>query len=175
MGSHRTFTLSLTAVAAILAAATFSPVRAQNTPASAGSSVTLMESGLTKPYEERKLQFNQPGVVMEVKVKPGEAVKEGQVLAQQDISIEEAEREALDIEAKSTVQEEFARADKGVNEQKYKRLKNLEANKNANFLEIEEARLSVEKSNASIKIAVEERAKAAAKIKSIDARIALKT
>jgi RND family efflux transporter MFP subunit len=170
MGSHRTFTLSLTAVAAILTAAVLSPVRAQ-----APGGVAMMESGITKPYEERKLQFNQPAVVMEVKVKPGEAIKAGDVLAQQDISVEEAEREALDIEAKSMVQEEFARADQGVNEYKYQRLADLFKKNNASKFEVEEARMAVEKSKASIKIAIEERAKATAKIKSIDARISLKT
>jgi multidrug resistance efflux pump len=112
---------------------------------------------------------------MEVRVKPGDPIKAGDILAVQDISVEQAEREALEIEAKSTVQEEFARADKGVNEQKYARLKSLEASRTATKFEIEEARIAVERSNASIKIAIEERAKAAAKIKSIDARIALKT
>src|SRR4051794_27780161 len=106
MGSRRrTSTLSMTAVAAILAgAALFSPVRAQLSPpadSASSSSVALVEPGITKPYEERKLQFNQPGVVMEVKVKPGDPIKVGQVLAQQDISVELAEREALEIEAKS--------------------------------------------------------------------------
>jgi len=177
MGSHRTFTLSLTAVAAALAVAALSPARAQSAPPapSRGSSITLVASGLTKPYEERKLQFNQPGVVMEVKVKPGDAIKEGQVLAQQDISVEQAEREGTMIEATSTVQEEYAKSDQALNEQKFKKQESLFKTHTASYFEVEEARLAIEKSKASVKISVEERAKATAKIKSIDARIALKT
>lgn len=174
MGS-RTITLSLTAVAAVLAAATLSPSFAQSAPPSRGSSITLVESGITKPYEERKLQFNQPAVVMEVKVKPGDTIKEGQVLALQDISVEQAEREALEIEAKSTVQEDFAKIDQALNEKKFEKQEFLFKTKNASYFEVEEARLAIEKSKASVKIAVEERAKATAKIKSIDARISLKT
>jgi len=177
MGFHRTSTLSLAAVAAVLAAAALSPVRAQNAPpaGTGSSSVTMIEPGTTKPYEERKLQFNQPAVVMDVTVKPGDTIKKGQILAQQDISIEQAEREALDIEAKSTVQEDFAKSDQALNEQKFKKQQFLAKTNNASFFEVEEARLAIEKSKASVKISVEERAKAAAKIKSIDARIDLKT
>src|SRR4051794_16886060 len=103
--SHRKFTLSLIAVAATLAVAALSPVRAQSAPPAPGNSMAWVD-GMTKPYEERKLQFNQPAVVMELKVKPGDVIKQGQILAQQDISVEEAEREGLEIEAKSTVQED---------------------------------------------------------------------
>jgi RND family efflux transporter MFP subunit len=179
MGSHRrTSTLSLTTVAAVLAAAALSPVRAQSAPPlppSSGASITQIEAGITRPYEERKLQFNQPAVVTSVNVKPGDAIKEGQVLAQQDVSVEQAEREGLVIEATSTVQEDFAKADQALNEKKFEKQEYLFKTKNSSFFEVEEARLAIEKSKASVKISVEERAKAAAKLKGVDARISLKT
>jgi multidrug resistance efflux pump len=81
----------------------------------------------------------------------------------------------LEIEAKSTVQEMYAKADQGVKEQEYKRKQELFKTKNASESEVEEARLAVERAKASVEIAVEERAKANAKIKEIQARIALKT
>jgi len=179
MGSHRMSKLSLTAAAAVLAVGALSSVRAQTAVAPQSpqitSSVTMVESGLTKPYEERKLQFNQPGVVTEVKVKVGDAIKEGQVLAQQDISVEEAERAGLVIEATSTVQEEYAKSDQALNEQKFKKQESLYKTHNSSYFEVEEARLAIEKSKASVKISVEERAKASAKLKGVDARMSLKT
>jgi multidrug efflux pump subunit AcrA (membrane-fusion protein) len=164
------------AVAALLAAAamavSFSSVRAQESP---GSSLAQVESGITKPYEERKLQFAQPAIVTELKIKVGETVEAGQVLGQQDITIEQAERAGLEIEATSTVQEEYAKADQGVNEQKYARLQELLKTSNASKFEVEEARLAVERSKSSVKLAVQERETAKTKIRGVDARITLKT
>ncbi|HZL38202.1 MAG TPA: efflux RND transporter periplasmic adaptor subunit [Tepidisphaeraceae bacterium] len=45
----------------------------------------------TAPSEQRGLNFNVPGVVSKVLVKEGDAVKAGQIIAQQDDSVEQAE------------------------------------------------------------------------------------
>lgn len=133
------------------------------------------ESGITKPYEERKLQFGGVGLVTEVKVKVGDPVEAGQVLAQLDTSVELAERRPLEIESKSMVQEEYALADKGVKEQEYLRKQELFKTRNASKSEVEEARLAVERAKASVQLAIQERQVADARIAAIDSRIALKT
>ena len=134
-----------------------------------------VESGITKPFAERKLQFNQPGVITKVSVKVGDEVERDQLLAQQDITVEVAEKKPLEIEATSLVQETYAKADQGVNEQKYQRLAELLKTNNASKFEVEEARLAVERSKASVSLAGQERETAKARIASLDARIDLKT
>jgi len=49
------------------------------------------ERGITEPSEMSELAFALPGVVIEVPVKLGNVVKKGQMLAQQDESVEKAE------------------------------------------------------------------------------------
>ena len=153
------------------AAGALTSVRAQD----AGSLASQTESGITRPYEERKLQFNQPGIVTEMKVKVADPVEAAQVIAQQDITVEQAERQALEIEATSKIQEAYARADQGVKEQEYGRKQELFKTKNASVSEVEEARLAVERAKASVELAIQERKMAEAKIASLDARIAQKT
>jgi RND family efflux transporter MFP subunit len=43
-----------------------------------------MHRGFTQPSEQRKLNFNVPGVVAKVYVKEGDSVKKGQLVAEQD-------------------------------------------------------------------------------------------
>ena len=47
--------------------------------------------GFTKPSEERNLSFSLPGKVVEVKVKEGQVVKKGELLAVQEDAVEQKE------------------------------------------------------------------------------------
>lgn len=145
-------------------------------PAAAEESFGLeTESGITKPFEERELAFGAPGLVGEVKVKVGDVVKKGEVLAQQDISVELAEKKPLEIEASSKVQERYAQADQGVKEKELERKRQLAKTGTASKTEVEEAELAVERAKASVELAVQERDIASAKLVALDTRIALKT
>ena len=135
----------------------------------------LIEAGITKPQEERKLAFNGPGLVMEVKVKVGDKVAVGDVLAQQDVSLELSDKAVAEVEANSKVQEKYARADKGVKEKELQRKQILFKSRNATELEVAEAQLAVERADASVELAIQEREIAKLKVAGFDARIALKT
>src|SRR6476659_5322303 len=69
------------------------------------------ERSFTKPSEERDLAFSTPGLVVKVNVKQDEPVKAGQVLAEQDVTVEMANKATYEIEANSAVEEEYAIAD----------------------------------------------------------------
>jgi len=56
------------------------------------------ERSFTKPSEERAFNFSTPGLVLKVNVKDGEAVKAGQVLAEQDVSVETANKATYEID-----------------------------------------------------------------------------
>jgi multidrug efflux pump subunit AcrA (membrane-fusion protein) len=71
----------------------------------------LSERWFTKPSEEVALDFSAPGLIVEVTVKEGDAVKKGQLLAKQDVSVEAANKAMYEIEANSAVEEEYARKD----------------------------------------------------------------
>ena len=70
---------------------------------------SLSEKSFTKPSQEVDLDFSTPGLVTEVNIKDGDPVKEGQVLAKQDVSVETANKAIYEIEANSAVEEEYAR------------------------------------------------------------------
>jgi len=60
-------------------------------PAKAAAQAEDEERGITEPSEMSELAFALPGVVIDVPVKTGNVVKKGQLLAQQDESVEKAE------------------------------------------------------------------------------------
>jgi len=126
----------------------------------------LNEKSFTKPSQEVDLDFPAPGLVIEVNVKEGDAVKKGQVLAKQDVSVEAANKAMYEIEANSAVEEEYAQKDLELKRVKFKR--------NATFLEVEEARLEMERADASVKLAKQKRAVAAAQAGTEQAKIDLK-
>ena len=132
------------------------------------------ERSFTKPSEERELAFSAPGLVTKVTVKDGEAVKAGQVLAEQDVTVELANKATFEIEANSKVEEEYAMADWGQKKVELKRKEQLRLKNNASELEVEEARLAVERARASIELAKQKRATAKAQAAVEQAKIDLK-
>lgn len=73
---------------------------AQETPSAADQSLTY--TGITKPSEQRGLNFNGPGVVAEVLVKEGDVVKKGQLLARQDDRADQADLKTLQAKLASS-------------------------------------------------------------------------
>jgi RND family efflux transporter MFP subunit len=136
----------------------------------------LGERWFTKPSEEVALDFSAPGLIIEVNVKEGDAVKKGQVLAKQDVSVEAANKAMYEIEANSAVEEEYAQKDLELKKVKFKRTEDLYNAKprNATFLEVEEARLEVERADASVKLARQKRQVSKAQADTEQAKIDLK-
>lgn len=68
-------------------------------------------AGFTLPHKEYKISFPTMGVIREVKVKEGDAVKAGDVLMVQDDREEQAELKVLEFDANSTKPIEAAEAE----------------------------------------------------------------
>jgi RND family efflux transporter MFP subunit len=146
------------------------PADEQAVPAAA----TMNERSFTKPSEERAFNFSAPGLVMKVNVKEGEPVKAGQVLAEQDVTVETANKATYEIEANSAVEEEFAKADMDLKKVELARKEDLFKKKNATFLEVEEARINVKRAEAQLKLATQKRETARAQAAVEQAKIDLK-
>ena len=137
---------------------------------------SVSEKSFTKPSFEVDLDFSAPGLIVEVNVKEGEPVQKDQVLAKQDVSVESANKAMYEIEAKSAVEEEYAQKDLELKRVKFKRTEDLYNAKprNATYLEVEEARLEMERADASVKLARQKRQVAAAQAATEQAKIDLK-
>jgi len=114
------------------------------------------ERGFTVPTDEVELGFNIPGLVKDVKVKDGDVVKKGQLLAQQDTSVEEAEVAKQAYQLKSDVQLRAATAQRQLAEVKLKRAEKLQSEGAGSPLELEEAQLEVTVSKLKEELANEE-------------------
>lgn len=137
----------------------------------------LSEKSFTKPSQEVELDFSAPGLIAEVNVKEGDAVQKDQVLAKQDVSVESANKAMYEIEANSAVEEVYAQKDLELKKVKFKRtedLFNIKPRPNATFLEVEEARLEMERAAASVQLAKQKRQVAAAQAATEQAKIDLK-
>ena len=163
--------MCLAGVAALAAGSAGIPATAQETRDN-----SVSEKSFTKPSFEVDLDFSAPGLIAEVNVKEGEPVQKDQVLAKQDVSVESANKAMYEIEAKSAVEEEYAQKDLELKRVKFKRTEDLYNAKprNATFLEVEEARLEMERADASVKLAKQKRAVAAAQAATEQAKIDLK-
>lgn len=96
----------------------------------------------TQPSKRLELAFNGLGVIQEVMVKEGDAVKVGQPLIAQDQEIEALELERLKSEADSKARVEAAEADLNVKKKVFER-KSKAGPGVYNLAEIEEAELDV--------------------------------
>jgi RND family efflux transporter MFP subunit len=165
-------------VAAIgLSSTLFSGGRVMGQAANDRDSVTvspLSDRWFTRPSEDVVLDFSSPGLIIEVNVKEGDAIKKGQVLAKQDVTVEAANKAMYAIEADSAVEEEYAQKDLELKKVKFQKTEGLFKQKNATYLEVEEARLEVERADASVKLARQKRAVSAAQAATEQAKIDLK-
>jgi RND family efflux transporter MFP subunit len=149
--------------------------RASQLPARAMNEASTSERSFTTPSEELDLAFSTPGLVTKVTVKLDEPVKAGQVLAEQDVTVEQANKATYEIEANSAVEEEYAIADVEVKKVELQRKETLfNQRKAVNQLEVDEARLNVKRAEASVKLAQQKRQTAAAQAAVEQAKIDLK-
>jgi RND family efflux transporter MFP subunit len=131
--------------------------------------------GFTAPSEQRGLNFNVPGVVSKVLVKEGDAVKNGQLIAQQDDSVEQADlavrqAEVLAAELKIKAQTEDLHA----KEVELKRDQEMFAKKVLGESDLDKAKVEVEIGKIAVKLAEQERDGKTLEVKAQQAKIAQK-
>lgn len=135
---------------------------------------TGTERAFTRPSEERDLNFGMPGLVVKVNVVEGQPVKAGEVLAEQDTTVERANKKTYEIEANSTVEIEYAEKDVELKKVKHQRMQVLFKQRNATELEVREAQLEVQRAEASVELARQKAAIAASQAATEQAKINLK-
>jgi len=120
--------------------------------------------GVTQPLRTQyaKLSLSQSGSILEVNVKPGDAVKKGQLLVRQDDRLELVRLKALELEANSTAKVDEAIANLEVKQSVLKRKEAIFATQAGAASEVEEARLDMIDAEARKKIAELDVAKAKA-------------
>lgn len=100
--------------------------------------------GITNPSEQRGLNFNVPGVVAKMMVKEGDTVKKGQLVAQQDDSVEQADLLVKEADEKSSaLQIEAAKADLDQKKVELKRSDKMFSQGVLGESELEKAKLDV--------------------------------
>jgi multidrug efflux pump subunit AcrA (membrane-fusion protein) len=153
---------SLVSVATVAAVASIAIVRAQTPPAAQQtqsqnpSSATVIINAITQPSERHKLTFPAAGVIIDVPVKEGDVVKQGQVLLQQDDYLEQKELEKAQLEAASGAKVEAAVADYNAKKHIYERKKDTYDKGGANLQEVEDAQLDMVLREKQIKVAQED-------------------
>jgi RND family efflux transporter MFP subunit len=116
------------------------------------------DRGFTVPTDEVKLGFPTPGLISDIKVKDGDVVKKGQVIAQQDTQVEQAAIDKEEFLLKSNVQLKAAEAQRDLAKVKLDRAEGLfKGSAGAGSkLEYEEAQLEYTVSILKVDLAKEE-------------------
>jgi RND family efflux transporter MFP subunit len=114
------------------------------------------ERGFTLPSEEREVGFPQPGLISEVKVKEGDVVKTGDVLALQDDAVEKMALGREEYLLKSKVQLLAAEAGHSLAKVKMRRQEELKAKNAGSPTEYDEAKAELIVAKLKIDLAKEE-------------------
>lgn len=131
--------------------------------------------GFTAPSEQRGLNFNVPGVVSKVLVKEGDAVKAGQLLEQQDDSVEQADLAVKTAEvAAAELKIEAQKADLAAKEVELRRDQEMFAKRVLGQSDLDKAKVEVDIGKIAVKLAEQERDGKQLEIKSQQAKIAQK-
>lgn len=115
---------------------------------------------ITQPSSDATLSFVRSGQVAEIRVKPGDAVKPGQVLVQLEDRTECLQVEQLRAEAENDVRIRFAKADLDLKKVTFEQKDDAFRKGAATKLELEEARLGVVSSTLGLELAQFEQAQA---------------
>ena len=108
---------------------------------------------ITNPSSDRILSFVQPGRIAKVHFVEGAWVKAGQVLVQQDDSVEQIQLAQLKAASEDTTQIQAAEASLAQKKVDLKKLEKAAALNAATELEVEHARLSVRMAELSLQLA----------------------
>jgi len=141
----------------------------------AADAPTFSHPGITNPSEQRGLNFNVPGAVARIFVKEGDIVKKGDLVAQQDDTVELAELKVKEAEAKSSsLQVDAAKADLAQKKVELVRQTEMYAKHVAGKSDVEKAQLDVTIGEIRVKLADEETNQKVDEANSVKARIAQK-
>jgi HlyD family secretion protein len=108
--------------------------------------------GITRPSEDVTLSFVRPGRVAKCNVKQGDAVTAGQVLVEQDNTVEKIKCEQLKAKAEDTVRSRHAEAQLQQKKVDLKRTQQAAEKNAATELEVEHARLEVVVADLSLEL-----------------------
>ena len=133
----------------------------------------LYES-ITRASYDGVLSFSQPGRVLEIKVKPGDIVKEGDLLVRYDDRVEQAQKRILALEANNDIRLKAAIAQKELKKTQFERVDSLYKQNISSKKEYEEALIEVQLAEMSIDITKLDIEKAKIQYEQIEAQIALK-
>lgn len=179
---YRETTRRLACATAVLAGLGLGCCVASAAPASAtpaGAQTGLDDSSLpsnvfpghTAPKEKRAQNFDLPGVVVKVLVKEGDPVQAGELLAQQDTSVDEAHLESLKIAAQSELEIKAEEAQLRKDTVDRERKKELAAQHAISPADYEEAILAVTVDDLKLEKAKEDKTRAALDVKEQAAKI----
>jgi membrane fusion protein, multidrug efflux system len=143
----------ITLIAALLAAFVLA--------APARSAEPFFPNGVTKPTQRVEMAVPVMGQVREVKVKPGDMVKAGQLLVQLDDTVEHKRAEALKVDAESDVQMRAAEAELAQKTVERDRKVNSEG---FSLSEKEEAKLAVTVAGLRVELAKQDKLKKLAEL-----------
>jgi len=132
---------------------------------------SLTHEGHTVPSEKSQQSFDLPGVVDQVFVKEGQVVKEGDLLAQQNIEADKAHIEQLVLLANSKEELEAEQASLEKARATLKRKSKLNDQRAISPEEFDEARLEVDVDIHKVKHAQEQMDKAALELKEAQKRL----
>lgn len=124
---------------------------AASAPAGAGT-----YPGITRPSEQRLLNFAFAGVVQKVNVKEGDTVKAGAVLMELDSRMDRSAYNAAKVDADSTLKNEYAKSDAALKKVVLGRTKTLFQTSAASPSELEEKQLDSELADKRVELGQEE-------------------
>jgi RND family efflux transporter MFP subunit len=151
---------------------TASADEATGTSGATSASGTTVVQALSLPSSKHNLSFMDIGILKEVKVKPGDVVTVGQVLAQQDSDLDEMEYAAAKIDAQSTSKIDGAIVARDAKKRQWQnKEKAFESGGAANQEEVEEAKLEYEEAEIDIKLAQEQHDEKMAELAKMERKI----
>lgn len=120
-------------------------------------------AAITNPSADVTLSFVQPGRIAKVLVKEGDAVKAGQVLAQQDDVVDRARLSQLEADSKNMTNIEAAKVSLAQKKVDLQKRETAAARNAATELEVEHAKLDVKIAELSLALALFEHEQAVRK------------
>ena len=126
---------------------------------------------ITNPSADIILSFVQPGRITEVNIKEGQWVKAGQVLVQQDDSVEKIQLAQLKARSENTIQIEASEASLAQKRVDLKKLEKAAIRKAATELEVEHAKLEVKVAELSLQLATFEHGQAKRKYNELKVQV----
>lgn len=138
------------------------------------ASITNQFPAHTAPVEKREQNFDVPGVIDKVLVKEGDAVKAGELIAQQDTSAEEAHLKSAELVANSDLEIQAEEAQLEKDKLDLQRKGELIKSQSISPSEFDEAKLAVKIDQLKLDHAKEDKEKASYDVAESKAKIKLK-